>query len=233
MNDARLKAFCSWMLILFSLLYVGIPLLVNIVLHESYLLFSGSPKMIVPVVLGAETALHFWFSIYTFLPLMLVPALICVRQIFRNESRTYVDIACVFLLLAIIGKMFGGMLLPSFNWTIGYFERTMSTEAQQILVAVANAMNTYAVKYLEIGFGGLCFSIWFVMMGLLLRHTKDTRTWISILLIVLGVLFFVLVLIEATLKDISYLQWFDLKAIAALWFFVFGLAVRWVDSAQA
>lgn len=132
----------SWYMIFYSLLSLGIPLLIHSYGINQPILYSLEKFNLTKVAVGTP-AIRTLLFIYALLPLLLIPAVISLYYYFKNTHKFLMRVGMSFALIGISALVISLLLLPTLNWIVLPFFQNKVIETQPMFILFFQAINSY------------------------------------------------------------------------------------------
>lgn len=221
----RIVTVGGWSLILFTLLYLGMQVYLQVFFNYTVLL-HGPDKEVLPLLLSGGIHLAVMLTIYSLIPLLLVPGAIGAFYAFREQSGPAMEVGIIFASFAILTFVLCLMRWPSINWYVALAYTQANPEQQSLLTSFLLATNTYLGTYLGGFVTSICAAIWFFITSSAMLRAPDFPKWIGYTGRIAGIYLVILVInnfkffppvIDAVIRAIA--------PIDAVWLLVFGIGL--------
>jgi Domain of unknown function (DUF4386) len=141
-------------------------------------ILDGSPAEVLPRLSAGGSTMRAVWSIYAFLPLVLVPG--AVGAYFAcPSSRDRMTLALALSSLGALAMCLGLMRWPSINWVLAGAYAGAGTEAQASLGAVFTGLNLYLGNYIGEFLGETCLASFFLLAGCSTLNEARFPKWLG------------------------------------------------------
>lgn len=227
MNNSNIVTKGGWALIIFAMLFLGIQIYLRMVFGFTAVLHGPGLDQL-PVLLAAGQGHHFLIvlTIFSLLPLLLVPGSIGAYHAFKEQNEPGMRIAMVFAFIAAIAFVLSLMQWPSSNMAMTSVYAAADAGQRGVLAGVLTAFNSYFGTYVGGFLTAFSASIWFFMTGTIMLKAKDFPKWIAYFGIIVAVFMF----IDMIENFGIFPAWFSqvvhyIEPIDVVWLLVFGIGL--------
>jgi hypothetical protein len=219
----------SWYMITYSLLSLGIPLLIHSYGLNQPILYSSEKFNLTQVAVGTP-AIQTLLFIYALLPLLLVPAVISIYYYFKDTDKFLMRIGMSFAQIGISALVISLLLLPTLNWIVLPFMQNKVVDAQPMFILFFQAINSY----FSIGVGDILglgsLFIWLVITSCVMLKSEIYPVFLGIinLIIALSALAVLILRITNTLPTAH--QVVQLPVLLSVWSLIVGISLMVLTS---
>jgi uncharacterized protein DUF4386 len=140
---------------------------------------NGPAATVLPSLLATGQQGRLVWAVYSFLPLVWLPAGVAAYEALASVRRGPMRLALVFAVLAALAMMLGLVRWPSVHWHLALAFEHAGPPEQGVLAAVFDGLNTYLGNYIGEFLGELAFSVFFLLTSLVWLQSPRTHKWIG------------------------------------------------------
>ena len=152
---------------------------------------DGPAAVVLPNLLAIGAQGRLVWAIYAFLPLIWLPPGVAAYEALAPVRRGTMRLAMLFAVVAALSMMLGLMRWPSIHWQLASSWGSAAPEAQAVLGALFDGLNTYLGNYVGEFLGELSFSAFFLLTSIVWLQGPSRHRWIGWFGVGTGVLGFV------------------------------------------
>lgn len=214
----------GWSMVLFSILFIGITLLVDNLVQAQMMLYGMEQHNLFKVAAGSEI-IRTLLVIYGVLPLLLIPGAVATFYTFIEPHEANMRCGMYFATAGALALSLSILMLPSINWHLVTYIGTMGGESQASMIIMLQAMHTYFGIFVGDILGLGCLLVWAFITSFVMLRT-------SVMPHVLGVIQLIIAIIAALVLIFRYTGlipdvYANVQApgLIALWVFITGIGL--------
>jgi hypothetical protein len=187
-------------------------------------ILDGSASEVLPRLLAGGTVMRATWTLYAFLPLLLVPG--AVGTYFAcPASRGRMTLALLAASIAAMAMCLGLIRWPSIHWALAEAYSQSGQEVRSSLAAVFTGLNLYLGNYIGEFLGELCLATFFLLSSSSLLSEERFARWLGWC----GIAFAFLFLVGAFRNFFALVQPVaDVNnVLLPLWLVVLGVSLIW------
>src|SRR5205085_7252371 len=160
----------GWAMIIFSVLFIGITLLVDSLAQSQTMLYGMEQHNLFKVAAGTGT-IRFLLTIYGILPLLLIPGAVATFYTFIEQHEANMRVGMYFATAGVLSLCLSLLMLPSLNWHLVSYIQTLPRNSQPELIIILQGIHDYFGVFVAdiLGFG--CLMIWFLITSFVMLRT--------------------------------------------------------------
>lgn len=225
MKNSKMISIGGWSLIVFTVLYLGIQVYLMVV-HNYPAIAYGPGRLVLPVLLSEGRPLAFVLTIFSLLPLLLIPGSVGAYYAFRGENEPGMRLATLFALITAFSLVICLMRWPSFNLYIAGAYAVADAGQRGLLNAMLLASNAYFGVYIGGFLASACATVWFFITAKTMLKSRGFPVWVGYLGIVAAVVMLLTLINNFNFFPAVVTQSIsDLAPIDAVWLLVFGISL--------
>jgi hypothetical protein len=214
----------GWSLIIFSILFVGITLLIDSLTQAQTMLYGMEQHNLFKVAAGTET-IRTLLVIYALLPLLLIPGAVGTFYAFIEPHEANMRCGMYFATAGALALCISLMMLPSINWHLTSYISTMSGSQQASMIIILQSLHSYLGVFIGdlLGFG--CLLIWFFITSFVMLRTSVMPHAVGVIQLIIAIIATLVLALRYSglIPDIHINM--QVPAIMALWVFITGIGL--------
>lgn len=214
----------GWSMILFSILFIGITILIDNLAQAQTGLYSMEQHNLFKVAAGSET-IRSLLIFYGILPLLLIPSAVGCFYAFIEPHEAHMRCGMYFATAGALALSMSLLMLPSINWHLATYINTLSGPVQGAMIIILQGLHNYFGVFVGDVLGLGCILVWFFITSLVMIKTP-------IMPHIIGVIELVLAIITALILFLRFTGWvpdvqvnIQAPAVMALWLFICGISL--------
>lgn len=214
----------GWSLVIFSILFVGLTLVIDNLLQFQHGLYSLEQDNLFKVAAGSE-AIRTLLIIYGLLPMLLIPGAVAMFYSFIDVHEANMRVGMYFATAGALALSISLLMLPSLNWQLLTYIPTLTGNDQAMMIVLLKAWHTYLGLYIGdvLGFGSLL--VWFFITSFVMLRDPAMPHVVGLIQIIISIcaaLILLLRYLNITPEVIANVQ---APGIIALWIFIAGISL--------
>lgn len=224
MKHTKMVLVGGWCLVLFSILFVGITLIINALAQSQVMLYNLEKHQLFQVTAGTPT-IRFLLTFYAIIPLLIVPGAVGAYYLFSEKHEANMRVGMYFATIGALCLAISLLIMPSLNWHLTTFIPTLPAATQGTMIIFLQALHSYFGIFLGDLLGLGCLFIWFLIASFVILTDDSLPRAVGIIqLIVTFLAIFVLCLRDSGLLPNIYNN-IQVTGLFALWLFIFGISM--------
>lgn len=216
--------FGGWCLVLFSILFIGLTLLIDGMAQKQVMLYSMENHNLFKVAAGSEM-LRLVLTSYALVPLLLIPGAVAAFYAFIDRHEANMRVGMYFATAGAFALCLGLLLLPSLNWYLVGHIGKMTTPDQISAITFLQGLHSYFGVFVGdlLGFG--CLLVWFFITSLVMFRSPVVPHAVGIILLILAITAALVLAFRYTgLVPDTHIN-VQAPGIFALWTFICGITL--------
>lgn len=187
MNDVKkMVTVGGWSLIAFGIIYLGFQL-IFLIIYDFPGINYGPDKEVFPLLLAGGLTLQILLTIYSLLPLLLIPASVGAYYAFRDVNEPALRVGVLFATLAALGLTVSLMRWPSLHWYLARFFGQADPGQQVIISVFFHGLDSYVGIFAGGFLSKVTLIVWFFIISFAMIRAIGFPTWIGYLGIITSV----------------------------------------------
>lgn len=214
----------GWMMILFSILYVGFTVFIDILIQNQPMLYDLGKQELFKVTAGSKLV-RALLSFYAVVPMLLIPSAVGAYYAFIEKHEANMRVGMYFATAGALAVTLSLMMIPSINWYLASYIPALPAQEQPTLIVILKSLHSYFGIYVGdiLGLGSLL--VWFFISSFVTLRSAVMPRALGITLMILAVItLLVLVLRYAAIMPNIHVN-IQVNGIIALWVFIFGIGL--------
>lgn len=213
----------GWCMVLFSILFVGITILINsLAATQPYLYDLGKNAF---AVQSGTPSIRFLLTFYALTPLLLVPGAVGSYYLFSEKHEANMRVGMYFATIGVTALAISLLMIPSLNWILTSYIPTLTNEVQPPIIMLLQSFHHYFGIYIGDILGLGCLLIWFFIASfVIIRDDALPRPVGSVQLLIAFLTLFILILRTLGLLPEVYNN-IQIAGLISLWLFIYGISV--------
>jgi hypothetical protein len=214
----------GWCMILFSIIFVGITLLIDNLVQQQQMLYSMQQHNLFKVAAGTST-IRTLLTIYALTPLLLIPGAVGSYYTFIEKHEANMRVSMYFATAGALALCISLLMLPSINWhLVSYVQKLPGTEQSSMMILL-QAFHSYLGVFIGDLLGLGCLLIWFLITSFVMLRSNVMPHIVGVIELIIAICA-VLILAIRYSGLVPNLQ-INIQApgIIALWIFICGIAL--------
>jgi hypothetical protein len=150
-------------------------------------ILDGPAEVVLPKLLATGTSGRLAWAIYSFLPLIWIPAGVGAYYALRRTHAGAMLLGLQAAMVAALSMTLGLMRWPSIHWRLAEFFQNADPAQRVIVGAVFDGLNSYLGNYIGEFLGELSFSTFFLLSSWALLRSRVVPIWVALLGLLTGV----------------------------------------------
>lgn len=214
----------GWCLIIFSILYVGITLLIDSLVQNQTMLYSMENHNLYKVAAGTAT-IRFLLTVYALTPLLLIPGAVAAFYTFIEPHEANMRCGMYFATAGALALCMSLLMIPSLNWHWLSYIASLPVSGQANNIILLQAVHSYFGVFIGDLLGLGCLLIWFFITSIVMMRSPNVPHSMGVILLILAICSAVVLAFRYTgLVADRYIN-IQAPGIFALWIFVCGIAL--------
>jgi hypothetical protein len=143
-------------------------------------ILDGPASIVLPRLLATGNPGRAAWALYSFLPLIWLPAGVGAYCALRRSHPGAMLLALHCAALAAISMMLGLMRWPSVHWHLAQLQAAATSEQQPVIAAVFDGLNAYLGNYIGEFLGELSFNMFFLLSAWALLRSGAAPRWVAL-----------------------------------------------------
>lgn len=214
----------GWMLVIFSILFIGLTMAIDYLVQSQQLLYSMEQHRLFKVAAGSET-IRFLLTIYGLLPLLLIPGAVALFYSFIHVHEANMRVGMYFATAGALALTMSNLMLPSINWHLVSYIPTLSGTNQTMMIIILQSLHTYLGVYIGdvLGFG--CLLVWFFITSFVMLRDPEIPHAVGMIQIIISICAALIIALRYAGVMPEFLLNIQAPGIIALWVFISGISL--------
>ncbi|HSQ31452.1 MAG TPA: DUF4386 family protein [Gemmatimonadaceae bacterium] len=140
---------------------------------------DGTADTVLPALVATGSGGRLAWAIYSFLPLIWLPAAAGAYQALGQHRRGAMQLAVLFAAAAALAMMLGLMRWPTIHWALGQSFVNAEPAQRATMTALFDGLNTYLGNYLGEFLGELSFNMFFLLTSTTWLASSQQPRWVG------------------------------------------------------
>ncbi len=213
----------GWLLVLFSVSFVTLTFFIDLLARSQPLLYDLSNNLF-KVAAGSDM-IRFLLTLYALIPLLLIPGAVAAYYTFKHIHAANMRVGMYFATTGVIALTISLLMLPSLNWHLVTFLRSLPEANQATMIILLQAFNSYFGVFVGdiLGIGSLL--VWFFITSCVMINDPAMPRAVGVIqLLITLVAAVVLILRYSGCMPLSHLT-IQVPGVVALWIFICGISL--------
>lgn len=214
----------GWCLILFSILFIGITLLIDGLVQGQTGFYSLENHNLFKVAAGSDS-IRFLLTVYALTPLLLIPGAVGAFYLFFDQHEANMRCGMYFATAGALALSISLLMLPSLNWHLLTYIGKMASNVQPGAIIFLQALHSYFGVFIGdlLGFG--CLLVWFFITSFVMMKSPMVPHALGVILLILAICAAITLAFRYTglVPDLQINV--QAPGLFALWIFVCGIAL--------
>lgn len=215
----------GWAMIIFSILFVGITLLIDNLAQVQTMPYGMEQQPHLFKVAAGTDAIRALLIIYGITPLLLIPGAVGAFYAFIDPHEANMRCGMYFATAGALALSLSLLMLPSLNWYLISFIKTMPRSSQPEMIIILQGMHSYFGVFVGdiLGFGSLL--VWFLITSFVMLRTAIMPHIVGVIELIIAICAaFILLLHYSNLMPNAFVN-IQVPGIIALWVFICGIGL--------
>lgn len=214
----------GWMLVLFSILFVGLTIVIDNLVQAQQGLYSLEQHKLFKVASGSE-AIRFLLIMYGLIPMLLIPGAVAMFYSFINVHEANMRVGMYFATAGALALSISLLMLPSINWHLVSYIPSLSGTDQAMMIILLQALHTYLGIYIGdiLGLGSLL--VWFFITSFVMLRDPAMPHVVGVIQIIISICAALVLLLRYLGVGPDFLSSIQAPGIMALWIFISGISL--------
>lgn len=214
----------GWCLIIFSILFVGITILIDNLVQAQNMLYNMQQHNLFKVAGGTGT-IRFLLTVYALTPLLLIPGAVAAFYTFIGLHEANMRVGMYFATAGALAMCLSLLMLPSINWHLVSHITSLPTSGQVEMIVLLQAFHTYLGIFVGdlLGFG--CLLVWFFITSFVMLRTNVMPHAIGVVQLIIAICAALILAFRYSGLVPDVLINIQAPGIIALWVFICGISL--------
>jgi hypothetical protein len=232
MSEKKAIAVGGWCFIAFILIVVGLRIILRLSYNYPTIMYAD-PHTAFTALLAGGLPLRVLLTLYSVVPLLLLPASIGAYYALRNQSEPGMRLSLLFALLFVFSLMLTLMEVPSFDWVLAGFYLKADPSQQTLVTAMMSGIASYFSFFTGEFIAKICGIVWFYTIGINALRNSEFPKWLGYLGIFASIYLIFTFIGNFNLFPIGVKKVIQLfLPIEAIWLFTLGVFLTMYKSNQ-
>jgi len=214
----------GWCMVLFSILFVGITIIINALAITQPYLYNLSQQALFEVQQGTP-AIRFLLIVYAISPLLLVPGAVGSYYLFIEKHEANMRVGMYFATIGITALTISLLMIPSLNWIVTSSIPSLAVDLRPPFIFLLQGLHNYLGIYVGDILGLGCILVWFFIASfVIIRDDALPRPVGTVQLLIAFLTLFVLLLRTSGVLPEVYNN-IQVAGLLSLWLFIYGISV--------
>lgn len=214
----------GWFLVLFSILFVGITIIIDNLVQLQPMLYSMEQHNLFKVAAGTQT-IRTLLILYSLLPLLLIPGAVAAYYTFIDVHEANMRVGMYFATIGAFALCISLLMIPSINWHLVSYIQKMQGGEQSSMMIILQGIHSYFGIFIGDVLGLGCLLVWFFITSFVMLHDPAMPRAVGVVQLIISICAaLVLGVRYANIMPDIYLN-IQAPAIVALWIFICGVSL--------
>lgn len=224
MNHTKMILVGGWCLVLFSILFIGLTILLDNVVQHQPMLYGLERHALFKVMAGTDT-IRYILVLFSVTPLLLIPGAVGAYYNFIDKHEANMRVGMYFATTGAIGLTLSLMMLPSINWHLATYIQTLKGVDQGSMIIILQSLHSYFGVFVGDMLGLGCILVWFFITSFVMLRSSHIPHIVGTIELILAILAALILLARYSgIAPNLYLN-IQVSGIIALWVFVCGIGL--------
>lgn len=214
----------GWCMIMFSILFVGITLLIDNLVQQQQMLYSMEQHNLFKVAAGSGT-IRTLLIFYALTPMLLIPGAVASYYTFIERHEANMRVSMYFATAGALALSISLLMLPSINWHLVSHIRGMSGSEQSSMMILLQALHSYLGVFVGDILGIGCLLVWFVITSFVMLRTNVMPHAVGVIELIIAICAILILAIRYSGLVPDFLINIQAPGIIALWIFICGISL--------
>lgn len=214
----------GWCMVIFSILFIGSTMLIDSLARAQTMLYGMEQHNLFKVAAGTD-AIRVLLTLYGLTPLLLIPGAVALFYTFIENHEANMRVGMYFATAGALALTISLLMLPSVNWHLVTYIRTMSGPEQASMIILLQSFHSYFGIFIGDLLGIGCLLTWFLITSFVMVRDPALPHALGVVQIIIAICAaLILALRYSGLMPDIHLN-IQVPGIIALWVFLSGIGL--------